>query len=116
MKASVNSPVLYETVWVGDALMTIEVSDAARAIIWERGGDLYVWATVHGCFRGRLWLLKADTSRPPDESLRFERAAAGGFDVFLDLKGWPVPERLVLEVHGRRKKIMAYWNDRAYVF
>jgi hypothetical protein len=115
MKASANSPVAGELVWVGTTLMSVEASDEVRVLLKERGGSLYLWTTVHGCCQGRITLLEAATSRPPNPGLRFQRAIAGGFDLFLDLSGRPVPERLVLEARGRHRKIAAYWNNQAYV-
>jgi hypothetical protein len=95
--------------------MSVEASDEVRALLEERGGSLYLWTTVHGCCQGRISLLEAATSPPTHPGLRFQHAIAKGFDLFLDLSGWPVPERLVLEARGRHRKIVAYWNDQAYV-
>lgn len=115
MKASADSPVAGELVWVGNTLMSVEASDEVRELLRERGGILYLWTTAHGCCQGRITLLEAATSPPPHAGLRFTHAVPKGFDLFLDLGGRPVPERLVLEARGRRRKIRAYWNDQAYV-
>jgi hypothetical protein len=40
---------------------------------------------------------------------------AGGFELLLDLGGQRLPEELVLELRGRRKKLAAFWNDQAWV-
>jgi hypothetical protein len=115
MKPAADIVIEEELVWVGDTLMTIETSQAVRSLLQERGGRLYLWTTVHGCCQGRIWLLEAATSRPSDPRLCFQRTVARGFDLLLDLRGWPAPEKLVLEARGRHRKIRAYWNDQAYV-
>jgi hypothetical protein len=40
---------------------------------------------------------------------------AGGFALLLDLGGQRLPEELVLELRGRRKKLAAFWNGQAWV-
>jgi hypothetical protein len=103
-------------VWFDDTPITLEITLAAREVILGSGGDVYVWTKRHGWLFGGIWMLEADTMRPTDPDLKFERLAAKGFDVFLDLGPCPVPERLVLELRGRRSRIAAYWNNQSYVF
>ena len=48
-------------------------------------------------------------------SAPFHPIDAGGFALFLDMGGQPLPGTLVLELRGRRGKIAAFWNDQAWV-
>ena len=52
---------------------------------------------------------------PAGGARRFRRIDAGGFALFLDMGGQPLPGTLVLELRGRRGKIAAFWNDQAWV-
>jgi hypothetical protein len=104
-----------ETVVVRGAPMTIVASSGARSALSERGGDLYLWTTAHGCCVGGVTLLEADTAPPPRGDHHFERVAGRGFDLFFDLGSRTPPEELVLELRGRRKRITAFWNGQAWV-
>jgi hypothetical protein len=115
MRTTATSAVPFEAVWVDHTLMTIEASDEVRSLVRERGGLLYLWVTAHGYNRARICLLEAATARPSRRGLCFHRTHAREFDLLLDLKGWTAPKRLVLEAHGRRGKIRAFWNGLAYV-
>ena len=95
--------------------MRITATDEVAGVVRERGGTLYVWASSHRCCTGPLTFLEAGTAPPPGEARRFREVDAGGFIVLLDFGGRPVPEELVLELRGRRKRVVAFWNDRAWV-
>jgi hypothetical protein len=93
----------------------VAASNAARDLIRECGGSLYVWATDHRCCGGRLTLLDSSTSAP-HTGFGSESIEADGFTVFLDAGRRGRPAELVLEVRGvRRKRIEAFWNGCAYV-
>ncbi len=95
--------------------MKIAATDAVQDLVREQGERLYVWARVHGCCTGKLALLEAGTAVPAGGARRFRRIDAGGFALFLDMGGQPLPGTLVLELRGRRGKIAAFWNDQAWV-
>ena len=95
--------------------MKITATDGVREVVREQGGRLYVWTSAHRCCSGTLTLLEAGTERPPGVERRFREIDAGGFELFLDVGARPVPQELVLERRGRRKKIAGFWNDQAWV-
>jgi hypothetical protein len=104
-----------ETVMARGTPMTVLASPEARAALGERGGDLYLWTSAHGCCTGGITLLEADTTPPPAGDHQFERVAGRSFDLFIDLGARRPPEELVLELRGRRKRITAFWNGQAWV-
>ena len=95
--------------------MKITAADGVTDVVRERGGRLYVWASSHRCCTGTLTLLETGSESPPGAERRFRQIDAGGFDLMLDLGARSVPEELVLQLRGRRKKIAAFWNDQAWV-
>lgn len=95
--------------------MKITATDELKELVRWRGGRLYVWTSAQRCCSGPLTLLEAGTERPPGEERRFRELDAGDFELLLDLGGQPVPEELVLELRGRRRKIAAFWNGQAWV-
>jgi hypothetical protein len=95
--------------------MKITAADGVSEAVRMRGGRLYVWATSHRCCSGPLTLLEAATEVPPGAKRRFLEIDAGGFALLLDLGGQRLPEELVLELRGRRKKLAAFWNGQAWV-
>jgi hypothetical protein len=95
--------------------MRIRATDEVAAAVREGGGRLYVWTSSHRCCTGPLVLLET-ASEPPGGGVRDFRAHdAGGYEVFLDMGGQRLPDELVLEVRGRRRKVVAFWNDQAWV-
>jgi hypothetical protein len=107
--------VVLETVRIGGWPVVVSAADDVPEIVRERGGALFVWASVHGLWRGRIVLLEAETTCPPRLDLRFERVDLEAFELYVDLRGFRVPELLVFETTRRRKQIRAYWNDQAMV-
>jgi hypothetical protein len=95
--------------------MKIRATDAVAAQVCRCGGRLYVWTSAHRCCSGPLTLLEAATERPLGAQRRFREIDAGGFELLLDMGGQRLPEELVLELRGRRRKIAAFWNDQAWV-
>ena len=95
--------------------MRITAADAVQGFVRERGGRLYVWTTTHRCCSGPLTLLETGTERPPGVARRFHEIDAGGFELLLDVGERRLPEELVLELRGRRRRIAAFWNDQAWV-
>jgi hypothetical protein len=94
--------------------MRVEAGDDVRRVVSERGGELYVWVVTHGSGCCRLTMVEADTS-PPRERGMFCRLPQDGFDVLVEAERLLWPRRLVLEVHGRRCKVRAYWNGLGWV-
>jgi hypothetical protein len=100
---------------VEEATVRITAAPGVGDAVRERGGRLYVWTRVHACCTGKTTLLETATERPRDPRLRFRELDAGGFALLLDLGAAPLPERLVLELRGRRRRIAAFWNDQGWV-
>ena len=95
--------------------MRVVASGDVRDAIVEHGGRLYLWVSRHGCCFGGVKLLEARAERPPDETRQFRRVPADGFELYLDAAMRVWPEEVVLEVHGRGRRVSAYWNDQAWV-
>ena len=95
--------------------MTILASEDVRRVIEERGGQLYVWVSRHGRGCCSLALLEADTKRPRKKDISFRRMRTQGFHLLYEADRLLWPRTLVLELHGRRRKIRALWNDQAWV-
>jgi hypothetical protein len=85
------------------------------AAVRERGGRLYVWASAHRCCTGPLVLLETGDQPPRGEAREYRAVDGGGYQVLLDMGGRRPPDELVLELRGRRRKIVAFWNDQAWV-
>ena len=95
--------------------MRIRSTDEVAAAVRERGGRLYVWTSAHRCCSGPLVFLETGSEPPRGEARRFRPYDAGGYEVLLDMGGWRQPDELVLELRGRRRKVVAFWNDQAWV-
>lgn len=95
--------------------MTILAGEDVLRSIEERGGQLYVWVSRHGRGRCSLALMEADTKRPRKKTLSFRRMRTHGFHLLYEADRLLWPRTLVLELHGRRRKIRALWNDQAWV-
>ena len=95
--------------------MKIRATDEAAAAVRERGGRLYVWTSAHRCCTGPLVFLETGAEPPKDGARRFTTYGSDGFDVLLDMGGQRLPDELVLELRGRRRKVVAFWNDQAWV-
>lgn len=95
--------------------MRIRATDEVAAAVRERGGRLYVWTSAHRCCTGPLVLLETGAEPPKGGPRRFLPYAAAGFEVLLDAGGRRPPDELVLELRGRRRKVVAFWDDRAWV-
>ena len=95
--------------------MRIRATDEVAAAVRERGGRLYVWTSAHRCCTGPLVLLETGGEPPKDGARDFRAYDAGGYEVLLDMGGQRLPDELVLELRGRRRKVVAFWNDQAWV-
>ncbi|HEY5168396.1 MAG TPA: hypothetical protein VIK03_03235 [Thermoleophilia bacterium] len=95
--------------------MRIRATDEVAAAVRERGGRLYVWTSSHRCCTGPLVLLETASEPPKDGAREFRAHEAGGYQVLLDMGGRRLPDELVLELQGRRRKVVAFWNDQAWV-
>ena len=98
---------------VGTVLhMRLDACPEAVRLVQEQGGKLYVWAKRSRCCGGPLVFL--ETSAEPGER-RFRRVPAEPFELFLE-ESLGVPEELVVEAAGRRRRhVHAYWEGCAYV-
>jgi hypothetical protein len=95
--------------------MKIRATDEVAAAVRERGGRLYVWTAAHRCCTGPLVLLETGDQPPPGGAREFRAFDGGGYQVLLDMGGRRLPDELVLELRGRRRKVVAFWNDQAWV-
>ena len=112
MHAHANAP---EGASTGRRPVRILASDDIHEVVRERGGSLYLWTDVHGVCEGKVTLLQVATERPPDAGLRFALIGGEGYDVLLAIGSLLWPEFVELDVHGRKKRIRAYWNCQASV-
>jgi hypothetical protein len=97
------------------ARMKVVTTPEVRRFIATRGGDLYVWISVHGWGFFRTVLMEAATEPPAKPGLFFRRRRVRGFNLQLeaDRRWWP--KTLELDICGRGKKVCAYWNGQAWV-
>jgi len=95
--------------------MRIRATDEVAAAVRERGGRLYVWTSAHHCCSGPLVLLETGSEPPKGAARPFRAHDAGGYEVLLDMGGRRLPDELVLELRGRRRSVVAFWNDQAWV-
>ena len=97
------------------ARMKVVATPDVRRFIATRGGDLYVWISVHGWGFFRTVLMEAATEPPAKPGLFFRRRRVRGFNLQLeaDRRWWP--KTLELDICGRGKKVCAYWNGQAWV-
>ncbi len=91
--------------------MRVVASPEAREVVREGGGRLFVWARKSRCC-GSVTYLRASTEAPERE---FRRVEADGIDVYLAAGIRELPKELHVEVHGRRRRLEAYWDGCAYV-
>jgi hypothetical protein len=95
--------------------MRIRATDEVAAAVRERGGRLYVWTSAHRCCTGPLVLLETGAEPPDGRAREFRAHDAGGFQVLFDPGGRRLPDELVLELRGRRRKVVAFWDGQAWV-
>jgi len=92
--------------------MQVRASPEARELVREGGGRLFVWTRKGRCC-GAVTLLQASTEAPERE---FRRVAAAEIEVYLAAGIRRLPDELLVEVRGRRRKhLEAYWDGCAYV-
>ncbi len=95
--------------------MRIRTTDEVAAAVRERGGRLYVWTSSHRCCTGPMVFLETGAGPPKGAARDFRAYEAGGFELLLDMGGRRLPDELVLELRGRRRAVVAFWNDQAWV-
>ena len=112
-----NRPIAPTTAPIPAAAARVGVlaGDEVRDFVNARGGRLYVWTTLHRCCTGGLTLLDAGLEPPAKRRSRFTPLAADGFELRFDGGVHGLPETLVLELSRGKRKVRAYWNDRAFV-
>lgn len=90
--------------------MRVEVSPQAAALVAAQGGTLWVWARRPPmCCNGTPAMMKASTS-PPGDQTGFASIPAAGIDVRFRAPGGRSPDVLEVALHGRRRKVEAYWD------
>lgn len=90
--------------------MRVEVSPQAAAFVAAQGGTLWVWARRPPmCCNGTPAMMKASTS-PPDDQTGFATIPSAGIDVRFRAPGGRSPDVLEVALHGRRRKVEAYWD------
>jgi hypothetical protein len=93
--------------------MEVVASSEARKLVQEQGGSLFVW-TKRGRCCSPITYLHASTEAPGKGE--FRRLEAEDIELFIAAGNRELPERLEIEVRGRRRpRIAAYWNGCAYV-
>jgi len=93
--------------------MRIVTSDAARELIAERGGRLYVSVTAQGCCRS-VQTLRARTGVARASEYR-SAGTQDGFELFLPRTLARLPEELHVEARRFPRRVEAYWNGCAWV-
>lgn len=93
--------------------MRIVASEAARELIAERGGRLYVSVRYQRCCRS-VPILAAATSIRDEAGWRLVDSDAG-FDLFLPHNLARLPDELHLEAARFPQRVEAYWNGCAWV-
>ena len=93
----------------------VVAGDGVGDFVNARGGRLYVWTTLHRCCTGGLTLLDTGLEPPARRSSHFAPLDADGFELRFDGGFHGLPETLVLELSRGKRKVRAYWDDRAYV-
>jgi hypothetical protein len=92
--------------------MRLDASAEAVRLVQASGGKLYVWAKRARCCGGPLVFL--ETAAEPG-GRQFRRVPVDGLELYLEV-GLGVPEELVLEAKGRRRRhVHAYWDGCAYI-
>lgn len=99
---------------VTDVVTDIDVvaPDEVGEFIAARGGNLYVWVSVHHGWRQETALLEAETAKPSSD-LYFRRLRAAGFDLWLEAERRVWPKTLELALRGRR--VRAFWNGLGWI-
>ncbi len=76
----------------------------------EHGGELYVRAHHHRCCSGAgLVTLDTSTERPADVT-DYEAVGGAPFPLFVRPDHGTLPDQLVVELRGLRRRPVAYWN------
>lgn len=90
--------------------MLVVADDRVQAWVAEHGGELYVRAEHHRCCSGpALVLLEASAERPADVA-DYEPVGGAPFPLFIRPDHGTVPDELVVELRGLRRRPVAYWN------
>ena len=96
--------------------MRIRATDEVAAAVRERGGRLYVWTSAHRCCTGPLVLLETGAEPPAGRGAPASPPTTPAASRCCStLGGRRLPDELVLELRGRRRKVVAFWDDQAWV-
>ena len=83
------------------------------AAIRGAGGKLFVRTDPHRCCGGGLTYLM--TSAEAERGHEYQRFEADGFELYLDAGNRQLPDELVLDLKGlKRKRVEAFWNGCAF--
>ena len=90
--------------------MRVQVTPQAAEFVAARGGTLWVWARRPPvCCNGTPAIMKASTS-PPADPAGFTTIRAAGIDVLFRAPGGRSPDVLGVALHGKRRRLEAYWD------
>jgi hypothetical protein len=87
-------------------------SPGVAEVVRAQGGRLFVWpSNGRCCGRG---LARLETASSPKAGIEFDRVPVEGFELHVARMG-RVPDELQLDVHGRRRRVAAYWDGCAWI-
>jgi len=90
--------------------MRVQVSPQAAELIAAQGGTLWVWARRPPmCCNGTPAVMKTSTI-PPNDPSGFTSISAAGINVLFRAPGGRSPDVLEVALHGRRRRLEAYWD------
>ena len=108
-------------------MTTLVASDAAVALIRERGGRLYVWLDPHTWMGGTVYTYLQTAFELPGTSRTTKRLRAArrphrfhvlegdGYEVHLEWGRFGEPDELHLEAkRWPRRRVDAYWNGAVF--
>jgi hypothetical protein len=94
--------------------MEVLVSEAARDLVREGGGKLYVWVRKSRCCSGGVRTLASDLVAPRGIEFRSVDDSRD-FELFVPRHLGRLPDELHIEIRRFRRRVEAYWNGCAWV-
>ena len=93
--------------------MRVLASPEAVEFVRRSGGVLFVWVEALRS-QGAVRYLEASTESPGAER-RFRRLGGGDFELLIDTGGLELPDRLDIELRGRRhRRVRVLWNGATF--
>jgi hypothetical protein len=94
-------------------IVRVLASPEAVRFVREHGGAVFVWVESLRS-QGSVRYVEASTESPGPERW-FTRLVGGDFELFLDTGGLQVPDRLEIDLRGRRRKrLRVSWNGATF--